>query len=56
MSPAQAKAFESRPYAQAAIRLRRWEDQSGKAVGGTVPELAEFEHALVNQQRPRARW
>ncbi len=38
---AQASAFEARPFAQDALRLRRWDDQA-KQAGAEVPGLAHF--------------
>lgn len=41
LTPAQAKEFEGRPFAQDAVRLRRW-DEEGKEVGMKTPDLAHF--------------
>ncbi len=41
MTDAQARDFEALPYAQDAIRLRRFDD-AGKQSGITVPDLASY--------------
>ena len=41
--------FAAGEWAEDAVRLRRWEDGSGKRPGAPVPEFAEFEDAIVRQ-------
>ncbi|MGE0153264.1 MAG: phosphonate degradation HD-domain oxygenase [Reyranellaceae bacterium] len=41
MSAQEVDAFESSPYAQAAVRLRQWDEQ-GKIVGLETPDLDHF--------------
>jgi len=43
---AQAKAFERLPHAEAAIRLRRWDDHA-KVPGRTNPPISEYEPLLL---------
>jgi [1-hydroxy-2-(trimethylamino)ethyl]phosphonate dioxygenase len=47
MSPHELLQFETQPFAQEALRLRRWDDQ-GKVVGLKTPGLAEY-RALIEQ-------
>lgn len=44
-SESQARAFEAQPFAQDAVRLRRWDD-GAKVAGAAVPDLAHFLHHL----------
>jgi len=41
LAPEQARRFQARPYAGAAIALRRWDD-AAKVAGATAPALASF--------------
>lgn len=41
MSEEEVKAFEEEPYAEAAIRLRHWDDE-GKIAGAKTPDLDHF--------------
>jgi len=41
MSAQEVEDFEANPYAQAAVRLRQWDEQ-GKIVGMKTPDLAHF--------------
>ncbi len=52
MTPADAATFAALPHADDAVRLRRWEDRSGKRHGAAVPAFGEFEDAIVRQHLP----
>jgi phosphonate degradation associated HDIG domain protein len=41
MSPQEVEAFEANPHAEAAIRLRQWDEQ-GKIVGLKTPDLEHY--------------
>ena len=43
---AEAAAFEARPFADDAVRLRRWDD-AGKVAGVAVPEVDDLRPALM---------
>ncbi len=45
-----AAAFESSPHAEAAIALRRWDDD-GKVAGRAIPDLVDFVPLLLSTQR-----
>ena len=51
MTAAEADAFAALPHAGDAVRLRRWEDASGKRAGRPVPAFGSFEDALRRQHR-----
>lgn len=55
LSAADAAAFAVRPHAEAAIAIRRWDDQA-KCAGRAVPSLDEFSGLLREQaaRGPRA--
>jgi len=42
MSPEECARFAKEPFADDAVRLRRWDD-AGKLVGANTPDLAHFE-------------
>lgn len=44
-TPAQCRSFELRPFAEDAIRLRRWDDH-GKLVGRPAPDLEHYRPLL----------
>jgi phosphonate degradation associated HDIG domain protein len=44
-SPEEAQEFMRRPYAEQALRLRRWDDQA-KIAGQATPDLAHFVNVL----------
>ncbi len=46
MTAAEAAEFESRPYADDAVQLRRWEDDFGKLAGVDIPPLSHFRPLL----------
>ena len=52
MSEAEAEAFLAAPYAQAAVRLRRYDEQ-GKDPGAQIADLAAYEQLLCNLIRER---
>ncbi len=52
-TPEQATAFIGKPYAQDAVRVRRWDDLA-KVVGAATPPLAHFVLTLERAQRPVA--
>ncbi len=45
-SPAEAAAFRARPHAEAAIALRRWDDEA-KVLGLETPPLVHYKHVLA---------
>lgn len=45
-SPEQARKFAEAPFAQDAVRLRRWDD-AGKIVGATIPPLESYADLLA---------
>jgi len=45
-SPEEAQAFIRRPFAEDAVRLRRWDEQA-KVKGLTTPDLAHFKSYLA---------
>jgi len=45
MTPEEAQQFETRPFFQHAVRLRRWDD-AAKIVGMTTPDLDHFARYL----------
>ena len=47
MTPDELLRFETKPFCQEAVRLRRWDDQ-GKIVGLRTPGLAEY-RALIEK-------
>jgi phosphonate degradation associated HDIG domain protein len=52
-TPDQARKFAEAPYAQDAIRLRRWDD-AGKAVGVVIPPLESYTDLLAKLGRVQA--
>lgn len=48
---AQCRSFELRPYAEDAVRLRRWDDE-GKLVGLAVPGLEHYRPVLERAALP----
>ena len=50
-SKAEADAFASRPFAEQAVAVRRWDD-SAKVVGADVPTLDHFRGALAASLLP----
>jgi phosphonate degradation associated HDIG domain protein len=46
MSAAEAAAFAASPHAQAAVRLRRWDD-GGKLDGLRVPDFADYRQRIA---------
>jgi [1-hydroxy-2-(trimethylamino)ethyl]phosphonate dioxygenase len=46
MSPAEMAAFAAQPFAEAAVRLRRWDD-GGKEPGLAVPDFAHYRSRLA---------
>ncbi len=46
MTPAEAARFEADPFHEAAVRLRRWDDQA-KVPGLAVPPLAHYRGRIV---------
>ena len=50
MSPAESAAFAADPFAEAAIRLRRWDD-GGKVPGLTVPGFAHYRARILRLLR-----
>jgi gamma-butyrobetaine dioxygenase len=46
MSPEQAERFAAHEYADAAVALRRWDEQA-KEPGATVPPFTEYRNLLV---------
>jgi len=53
MTPAQAAAFQARPYASDAVAVRRWDDQA-KDPAVTPPAFAHFAPPLAGLVRSRA--
>jgi [1-hydroxy-2-(trimethylamino)ethyl]phosphonate dioxygenase len=53
-SPAEVDAFERGPFAEEAIRLRRWDDV-GKIAGLTTPPLEHYRPALAAGMRSATR-
>lgn len=54
MSPQEVEAFEASPHAEAAVRLRQWDEQ-GKIVGLRTPGLEHFRpmvEAALNRASP----
>jgi gamma-butyrobetaine dioxygenase len=51
MSPAETAAFRASPHAEAAVRLRRWDD-GGKVDGILVPELAAYRGRIPSVALP----
>jgi phosphonate degradation associated HDIG domain protein len=51
---ADARAFEARPYAQEAVRLRRYDD-AAKIVGAITPDLDHYRPILEALRLPRSR-
>jgi gamma-butyrobetaine dioxygenase len=49
-SPAEVAAFEESPYAEDAVRLRRWDDV-GKIAGLETPELEHYRGVLEQALR-----
>jgi predicted HD phosphohydrolase len=45
MTAGEAEGFESRPYFQDAVRLRRWDD-AAKVVDMDTPDLDHFAHYI----------
>ena len=52
-SPDQARKFASAPFAEDAVRLRRWDD-AGKVVGAVIPPLETYAELLVRLAKPKA--
>ncbi|MBN3818371.1 phosphohydrolase [Paraburkholderia sp. Se-20369] len=50
-SEAEAGAFLQRPYAEDALRLRRWDD-TAKVEGKTTPDLDHYMEIVVRQMHP----
>lgn len=50
MSMEQRTRFGAEPFAEDAIRLRRWDDE-GKVVGAETPDLAHFERYITTSLR-----
>jgi [1-hydroxy-2-(trimethylamino)ethyl]phosphonate dioxygenase len=50
MSDEECARFAAEPFADDAVRLRRWDDE-GKAVGATTPGLAHFERYVAESLR-----
>ncbi len=46
MSPAERREFEANPYHRDGVRLRKWEDSSGKDDGTRPPDWAHFRSLL----------
>jgi len=53
MNPAEAAAFEALPHAQAAVAVRRW-DEEAKDPAAETPEVEHFRALLTRLSRPRA--
>ncbi|HET9071488.1 MAG TPA: hypothetical protein VFN60_06195 [Acidimicrobiales bacterium] len=53
-TPAEAAAFEAEPWAEAALALRRWDDEA-KVPGLAVPGLAEWRRVVVEVARAAGR-
>ena len=51
MTPAEVERFESNPHHRAAVRLRRWDDES-KVPGLEVPGLENYLGRLIGALRP----
>ena len=51
---ADVRAFEARPYAQEAVRLRRYDD-AAKIVGAITPDLDHYRPILEALRLPRSR-
>jgi gamma-butyrobetaine dioxygenase len=51
---ADARAFEARPYARDAVRLRRYDD-AAKVVGALTPDLDHYRPILEALRLPRSR-
>ena len=52
-TPDQARKFTDTPFADDAIRLRRWDD-AGKVVGAAIPPLEAYADLLARQAKPGA--
>jgi phosphonate degradation associated HDIG domain protein len=52
LDAAAARRFAGGPYAEAATRLRRWDDEA-KIVGFATPDLAHFRPAIERSAGPR---
>lgn len=50
MDADQARAFAARPFADDAVRLRRWDD-AAKVVGKAVPEIDAYQEILDRMER-----
>jgi phosphonate degradation associated HDIG domain protein len=50
LSPDEVRAFEAAPYAEAAVRLRRWDD-AAKRPGRPVPPFASFASMIAAAAR-----
>jgi [1-hydroxy-2-(trimethylamino)ethyl]phosphonate dioxygenase len=51
-SATEVREFSAQPYAEAAVRLRRWDDQA-KVPGLVVPALEHYQSLLVRVARQR---
>ena len=52
MTPEECRQFEAKPYATDAVRLRRWEDSSGKLVGAAPLPWSHFRRRLEEAVAP----
>jgi phosphonate degradation associated HDIG domain protein len=52
-TPDQARKFAETPFADDAVRLRRWDD-AGKIVGAVIPPLESYAGLLARVARPAA--